>query len=129
MTKEIAINIKNDVEKALKEVFAKYNIDSPGTRVSYSSSEIKISIVATEISADSPTADAATFKKHANWVGLKDNAYGAVFTINRRLFKLVSVMTNRPKYPIVAEEISTGKRYKFPIDIIETTELKNFKIY
>lgn len=41
--------------------------------------------------------------------------YGQEITWQRKKFKVVEVNLNAPKYPIIAVDVSTGKRYKLPV--------------
>lgn len=52
------------------------------------------------------------------WLGLEARDYGAVFVSHGKRFKLTGVKTSRPKYPISAECLATGRSFKFPRDTV-----------
>lgn len=45
--------------------------------------------------------------------GLKPEHYGAEFTTNGTTYKIVGLKPRSPKYPILAEDVKTGKVFKF----------------
>ena len=52
--------------------------------------------------------------------GLTADDYGRTFkNWDGKLYKLTGVKSSRPKYPIVAEQVGTGKTYKFGEDVIQ----------
>jgi hypothetical protein len=59
-----------------------------------------------------------SLRYYGHGFGLEEDDYGAEFTSNGQRFKLVGVKTSRPKYPISAECIQTGTRYKMPRSVV-----------
>ena len=74
-----------------------------------------------------PTADGslystekAVFEVFAENFGLKPSDYGRIFkTSGEEAFRITGINPNRPKYPISAERLADGRRYKFTVENIE----------
>lgn len=128
MTRELATNLQKEINQAIQEVFKKYHVQGEVTRASYSYSEAKFQILVADATKEEESFDEIEFAKNAFWVGLRKDAFDAEFTVANKTFRLKKVITSRPKYPIVAEEVKSGKRFKFATTVIDTTELKNYKI-
>lgn len=52
------------------------------------------------------------------FLGLAGADFGTVFVSNGRRFKLKGVKPSRPKYPIAAECMATGRDYKLPRSVV-----------
>ena len=59
------------------------------------------------------------FGRSAHVFGLERDDYGLEFKSQGRRYRLIGIKSNRPKYPLVCECVSTGKVYKFPRNIIQ----------
>lgn len=60
--------------------------------------------------------DKALFEVLAPHFGLEPSDYGRTFTTRDEMFRIVAINPNRPKYPISAERLSDGRRFKFAAD-------------
>jgi hypothetical protein len=60
-------------------------------------------------------ADREEFGAYAHAYGLEPSDFGAEFTTGTgRTYRITGIAPRRRKYPISAEEVKTGKGYKFP---------------
>ncbi|MFA5419525.1 MAG: hypothetical protein WC341_13825 [Bacteroidales bacterium] len=106
--------IRAAVEAALKP-FAEKNklvITLPGNST-FSHNSVHFKIEVTEMGKNGETPGQQDFNTYCGLYGLKPEDFGQVFTSGTRQFKLVEICPNRPKYPLVGEDIVTGKRFKF----------------
>ena len=55
----------------------------------------------------------AIFEVLAPHFGLKPSDYGRTFNAPDEMFRIVAINPNRPKYPLGAEQITNGRRFKF----------------
>ena len=60
--------------------------------------------------------DRALFESLAPAFGLAPSDFGRTFWTSGDLFRLVSINPNRPKYPISADRVRDGRRFKFTAD-------------
>jgi hypothetical protein len=58
------------------------------------------------------TKEATDFKHYASSLGLTPEDLGTTFTFNGRQFKLLGCNPRNHKYPIIAQNVKNGKRYK-----------------
>lgn len=128
MTRDLAIKVRDDLNKAIAEVFKKYNLSGSINSVSYTNSDIKVKISAVEITDEVSSEEEVLFKRNAFLVGLKQEAYGTEFINGNSRFKLIGVKPNRPKFPILGKELKSGKIYKFDYSILNNPALASFKI-
>jgi hypothetical protein len=64
-------------------------------------------------------ADRQSFRLFASMVGLTSEDYGKVIDCARRKYRLVRIEPSRPVYPIVGEDVATGKRYRLTEDSVK----------
>jgi hypothetical protein len=55
------------------------------------------------------------FATAASRVGLPVDSWGKIFGSGGNRYKIVDIKTRNRKYPVIAEQVGTGKRYKFPV--------------
>lgn len=112
--------LRTDIDSALAQIASKHNIQlSLGTirfgteeattrltmRTRTTSNGVKVE--------DTDSAAAIDFKKHAALYGFKPEHLGATFKFGRDMFKIVGLVPSRPKYPVSAQNLSTGRKFKF----------------
>lgn len=61
------------------------------------------------------------FGVHAFIAGLNQyrDKYGFVFDFNGESYRAVDIRTKAPKYPVLAENVKTGKQFAFPASVLE----------
>ena len=55
----------------------------------------------------------ALFEALANSFGLEPSDYARSFKTDGEIFRVTAINPNRPKYPISAERVADGRKYKF----------------
>lgn len=60
--------------------------------------------------------DKALFEVLAPHFGLESSDYSRTFKLRGDLYRVVAINPNRPKYPISAERVSDGRRFKMPAE-------------
>lgn len=104
-----------DAIKALEQIAAEHGMSiRPGThRFSNSNATLKFDL--SDIASDGEvlTPEAQAFKANAARYGLSpDDLYGT-FNFQGKQFKITGLKTRRPKFPISAENVATGRMHKF----------------
>lgn len=111
--------LHREVDAAVKAVLAKH----PGVALqkssgTYSDNEFRISIrlVTQGRSGDLPSE--ADFKQAARAYGFKPEMLGKTVSFGGERFKILGWARKRPKFPIEAENVRTGRRYKLPLEAV-----------
>ena len=65
------------------------------------------------------TADGKAFIEQAVFYGLKPEDLGQEFTSRGKKFRITGLKPRSRKYPVLAEEVATGKTYKFPAEAVK----------
>jgi hypothetical protein len=82
-------------------------------------SSLTIKIVA---SADDPAAVAeqksSAFASQCGSFGLMPDDFGAVFVSQGKRYKLTEIKAGRPKYPLVADCVSSGRSFKMGLWVV-----------
>lgn len=60
----------------------------------------------------------SNFRKYASMFGMKPEDLGQEFISHGHTFKIVGLKPDRPKYPVIGERLSDGRKYKFEADRI-----------
>lgn len=112
--------LRPEIDKALAAVGEKYGISLKMGNVSYSSFEFRTKVEAKIIGAEvaKPAFISNPFD-YSEMLGYP--AIGTEFKMQGKNFKVVSHEPQRPKYPIVAEDMRTGKKYKFTLETIKAS--------
>jgi len=59
--------------------------------------------------------DRQAFKANALYVGLAPNDLGREFNFQGKVYKIVGLKTSSKKYPVIASNLATGKKFKFAV--------------
>lgn len=59
-------------------------------------------------------AERAEFEKYASSVGLEPSDFGREFRYGNKTLRIVGLNLRAPRYPIVGEDVKTGKKFKLP---------------
>lgn len=69
-----------------------------------------------------------TFDVLAIHLGLPKGLYNSTVSIGKHLYKIKNIKLSYRKYPILAEDMVSGKIYKLPVDSVKRAlEMKNTK--
>ena len=104
--------IRTEIDKALAAVAAKHGVEFSLGTIRFSDTDLRGTLKC--VSADKD-AGRKMFERDAFRVGVKKDAYGKTFTSNGKTFRITGINTRAKKYPICAETVNRGDKYKFPV--------------
>lgn len=111
--------LKESLKQALNQVLAEHKLDVKIGAFSYNhnTASIKLDFVS---AGESGVADAnyTLYKSHCCRQGLKVSSYNKTFMSNGQEYRISGIAPKAKKYPILAEQLSTGQMYKFSISAI-----------
>lgn len=135
INRDMLKSLRVDLDKALDGVAKKYGVKmSLGTiRFTPESAQVKLSVFTVSLSADDVenvmTADAKNFQLSAFMYGLKGEWLfkSFVFPSGRLQGHRLQIVGLRdkmafgkmPKYPVLVKDLTDGKHYKYPVDLIK----------
>jgi hypothetical protein len=79
----------------------------------------KLTLVIKGATADGKTADEEAWMSSSALLGLNKNWLGESFEYHGSTYKVTGANLKRHKFPIAAERLLDGKRFKFPASIIQ----------
>lgn len=107
--------LSQEIEKAVKPVAEKYGLEIKVASGSYHSLEFRPKVV---VSVISETGIPVGFPSTARLIGLPEDCYGKTFRQGSRQFKITGIELRRPKMPVSAQDVLTGKGFKFSVNSI-----------
>jgi hypothetical protein len=103
--------IREEIDAALADLSEQHGISINAGNATYSDNTITFKLEL-QIEGFDPLKDA--FEKSSEWFGLKPEDYGREFVKGVRLYKIVGLKPRNRKYPIICQDMKTGKHYKLP---------------
>lgn len=58
-------------------------------------------------------------KKYGFQFGVKESDLNKLFPYGDKLYKFVGLMPSRPKYPVLGQDVKTGKNFKFAEEVLQ----------
>ena len=119
-TRQNLKSLRKEIEAALNEVGQKNGIALSMGNIRFSGSEFRAKLeaaVGNPVSKEQKQKEA--LKEYGSMFGLSEKDYGKTFVSNGDTFKLVGLLPNRRKYPIVGQSLRTGKEFIFTERVIE----------
>lgn len=88
---------------------------------SYSDSNCTLKIEVSDVTDDGTvlTKEAADFKEYAKGLGLEPEMLGATFESRGKEYVIAGLKPRSTKFPVLAIEVGTNDRYKFPVSVIQ----------
>jgi len=108
--------IDNAINDALKQVEAQFGVTIKIGGGRFSSNEFTTKI--TVSTGDGTDAAKEKFGLYAFRYNLKNSDFGKTFTSNGEIFRISGIKPRGKKYPIMAERVRDGARYKFSAERI-----------
>ena len=123
MNKSEAKTIREEVQAAVESILAPHGLKLTGCNASFDDTSFNMTIKSSDPDAEIPAWDLTK-------VGLPpETKAGIRFDYNGKSFEFTGVNTRRPKFPISATDVASGKQYKLPrnagIAITEAMERNN----
>ena len=112
--------IADDIEIALAKVAKRYGVKIEVGNSSFSSTNCttKINISTVAKNGTVMTKEATDFNHYAHSFGIKGYMLGDTFEFRYETYKITGLKPRSRKYPLLAENVNTGKVYKFPASVI-----------
>jgi len=114
-----------DALKALEGIAAEHGMSlRPGThRFTNANATLKFELSDITTTGEVLTPEAQAFKLHASRYGLSpDDLYGT-FISRGTQFRITGLKTRRPKFPISAQNVATGRLHKFTENALRNTTI------
>jgi hypothetical protein len=105
-------SVRDEIQKALNAVAEKYGLG--GIRlgnIKFDATEFSSSLTAKVNPATSEAAQ-DKYTKFSGFLGYDRNVVGEIYTDRGQRYKITDINPNRPKFPIVMEELTSGKTYQ-----------------
>lgn len=115
--KKLRTDLNTEFEKIGKKLGLTLNFGN----ITFDSSEVRFKLhIHERVAGASPekqkmNADMMNFAKKCCKYNLMPSDYGKTFkSLTGKTFKIVGLNTRAQRYPIICEDVSTGKKYKIP---------------
>lgn len=112
-----------EVEAALAPIAERHGIKLERKRCSYREDELPVAFqfITVELDGEGNAMDsrAKDFVKYADLYGLSKDDFLAEFRSNGTLYRITGFKPRASKYPVLAEDVKTGKTYKFPAEKVK----------
>jgi hypothetical protein len=121
ITRTLLKTIKTDAEAALRDVAAKHGVQFSFGNGTFTpdNATLKLEIAGIAANGAVKTKEAADFERYASSFGLTPEDLGTIFTYNGKEFKLLGAKPRNHKYPLIAENTKTGRKFKLPGDAVK----------
>lgn len=111
-----------ECEEAVRAVAEKYGLtlERQGRTFYRDHLPVKFQLHAHQTDAEGNKVDprAKDFARYARYAGLPEDAFGQEFTNAGRTYRITGWNTRAKRYPVMGEDVRTGKTYKFPVDTV-----------
>lgn len=111
LTRTTARSIQTEALAALKAVAEKYGMVVTPKTGSIGMAEVTLKFAFTVTAAE--TGVPANFASRAKTLGLPEDCYGKTFKVGRIEYRISDINLNAPTYPVLAERVRDGRRFKF----------------
>lgn len=103
---------------ALNAALAKngVRVEEAGGQINGESATLKFKFTAT--SPEAVAQQDAKVERELQLLGLENAKLGAVFESRGTSYRISGVELGRPKFPIQADRVHDGRRFKFPVDTV-----------
>lgn len=110
--------MRADVAAALAAVEKKHGVSFKLGRISYSTNDFRCKLECfstSDSSGNTVDPKETNFKRDAFRVGVAADAFGKTFKSGNSAYKITGINARRPKYPVSAIRVASGKGYKFAV--------------
>lgn len=112
--------IADDIEIALAKVAKRYGVKIEVGNSSFSPTNCttKINISTVAKNGTVMTKEATDFNRYASSFGITGYKLGDTFEHRFQQYKIIGLKPRARKYPVLAEDVNTGYKFKFPASIL-----------
>jgi hypothetical protein len=115
--------ITEECGEALEAIAAKYGLKLDRKHCSFRGDEMPIAYrlltVTTDTNGNALDASGKEFQKYAAMFGLTPTDLGREFKNGGQTFRITGLKSRSPKFPVLAENVRTGKTFKFPVEAVQ----------
>jgi len=113
--------LRSEIDDALLELSEKYGIEIKTGSASFSNTNVTFKLELATVGSDGEvnTKEMDDFRHNAWRFGLSEDDLGKEFTHRGNRYRVVGMKPRSPKYPIIAERIGDGARFKFPSGVLK----------
>jgi len=115
--------ILEECQKALAPIAEKYGLtlDRKGRTYQHDALPVMFQLLIKETTEDGTVLTAAgkDFQKYAALYGLKAEDFGREFRHQGETFRISGFKPKSRKYPVLADNVKTGKTFKFMVETVE----------
>lgn len=126
ITKKQMIDMRPDIENALKIVCEKYNVTFSLGSGSYGDDTFSYKLNGASLDPEEPmdiqTPASIEFKKQAGKYGLSPDLLWEIVNINGKPHRIVGLLPKSTKYPILTMRMSDGQAFKHTVDAIKNSK-------
>lgn len=117
LTKSGMQQIRKAVETALKDIGVELGISLQLGRGSFRETEghFRLNVLASGEENGGKPVEEVNWGLHCTRYGFEVSDFGKMIEAHGMRFRIVGIMPSRPKYPILAERLSDGRKYKLRI--------------
>lgn len=110
--------LRAEIDAALAQVAAKHDVQIKlGTgRFSAANASFKMEVATKTEEGMTLSSEVTAFKAQARIFGLDPEDFGKTFHSGGKTYTISGLVPRRPKFPVLANCLEDGKRYKFPAE-------------
>ena len=111
--------LRDSLQNTLTEFEQKHGVNVHVGNASYSENNVTFKVeVANIVEGEVKSKDVINFEKYCSSYGLEIDDLGKTFRSNRRVFKITGLRPTAHKYPVLADDVISGKSFKFRSSIV-----------
>ena len=111
-------SFRDQFQKAIASLEKETGVKIDLGNISFNNTQFTTKLTVTAVGASGDT-DKIKFEADAKRMyGIKPEDYGRKFSSHTGTHKLVGLKPTSYKYPLIGEDVKTGKRFKFPQSIL-----------
>jgi hypothetical protein len=122
-TKDNLKILREVIQNSLNTVGEAYGLNIKMKEIRYSDYELHAPLEA-EILDKHDDLRKDKFETYCPVCGLTPEDFGRIFTVAGKQYKIVDVKPSNRKYPVIAQRLSDGKSFKFPVSEVKRGEQK-----
>ena len=119
ITRSTLKQLRPAIESALADVEKNFGIKLKLANCKYTSVDFTFQLKGEVLdTGDGESVAERDWKTYSAEFGLDTVKFGSVFESSGRRFRITGIKITRPKYPVSAVDVSTGKGFKFPVSSV-----------
>ena len=118
LVKEIREKINTNLQSLSKELGMSIDVGN----ASFTENNIRFKLEVAKVSnGTAVTQEVEQWNQYARMYGLDSTALGKIFTYGGKQFKITGLSTRRGRFPILADRVPDGKKFKFPLEVAQSS--------